>query len=245
LIPARLRRAAWRHLARILPPLTDERTILGKTRRILAMAADSPEERYYGLIARFHGNAKRAVYGPRLRDADTTPTRHLPHALLAGATANNAVEQLMEMELQSYLPGDILTKVDIASMACSLEVRSPFLDYRVAEFAAALPRTWKQRGFTRKRILLDTFPDLVPAMIRGREKLGFGVPIASWLRHDWHQLAKERLLDGQATASGFFHRPAIEVLLREHANQLADHSYPLWAMLIFELWLENAPPMTT
>jgi asparagine synthase (glutamine-hydrolysing) len=239
ILPARLRRILWRHLAKLLPPTTDERTFIGKTRRILAMAAASPEERYYGLIARFRGDAKRAVYGPRLRDANIAPTRHLPHALLAGATANNPVEQLMEMELQSYLPGDILTKVDIASMACSLEVRSPFLDYRVAEFAAALPRTWKQRGLTRKRILLDTFPDLVPADIRRREKLGFGVPIATWLRHDWHQLAKERLLDGQATATGFFDRTAIENLLREHANHLADHSYPLWAMLIFELWLEN------
>ncbi len=240
LVPARLRQAVWRRLASRLPAATEERSSLGKLRRLLAMAADSPEERYYRLIARFRGGAKRAAFGPLLREAELAPTRHLPHALLAGATARDPVEQLMEMELQSYLPGDILAKVDIASMACSLEVRSPFLDHRVVEFAASLPRPWKQQGMVRKRILLDAFPDLVPADIRRRGKLGFGVPIAAWLRQDWQTLTRERLLDGRAIGEGFFHRPTLESLLREHADGLADHSYPLWAMLVFELWLGQA-----
>jgi len=128
--------------------------------------------------------------------------------------------------------------VDIASMACSLEVRSPFMDHKVAEFAAALEMPHKLKGTTRKRILRETFKDMLPKELGERGKMGFGVPVASWLRGEWRDVARERLLDGKAVSTGFFRRDVIEGMLDEHVAGQADHSYRLWALLVLDIWLD-------
>jgi len=143
----------------------------------------------------------------------------------------------MEIDLTSYLPGDILTKVDIASMATSLEVRSPFMDHNIVEFAAALELKYKQKGTTRKRILSETYSKLIPKELQTRKKMGFGVPIAHWLRDEWRDIAKARILDGKAVKSGYFNKENLEIMFQQHIQKQADHSYGLWAILIFELWM--------
>jgi asparagine synthase (glutamine-hydrolysing) len=145
----------------------------------------------------------------------------------------------METDIQSYLPGDILTKVDIASMACSLEVRSPFMDYRIAELAASMPLNFKQDGTERKHVLREAFADLIPAELLKRRKLGFGVPLASWFRNEWAGILRERLLEGKSVSERYISKTVVERLIAEHQKSKADHSYPLWALLVFELWLEK------
>ena len=108
------------------------------------------------------------------------------------------------------------------------------------ELALSLPYRYKQKGTERKRILKDAFQDLLPDHIFARRKMGFGVPIASWLRGDWRKPATELLLDGQAVSQGWFDRPALENLLNAHLNEEADNSYPLFALIVFELWLCNS-----
>jgi asparagine synthase (glutamine-hydrolysing) len=147
----------------------------------------------------------------------------------------------------TYLPCDILTKVDIASMAYGLECRSPLLDHRVAELAARMPIRLKQRGRRGKRILTETFADLLPPSIQRRKKMGFGVPIDHWFRNELKPLVHDALLDRRALQRGYFRPEIVRRLVDEHMTGGWDHSYRLWALLCFELWQRTyldppAPP---
>jgi asparagine synthase (glutamine-hydrolysing) len=125
-------------------------------------------------------------------------------------------------------------------MSHSLEVRSPYLDHNVAQFAASLPLTFKQKGKQRKRILQDAFSDILPPCVMNRKKMGFGVPVAYWLRSSWREQAKELLFYGDGVKKGFFNKKGIERMFDLHCSGKTDCSYPLWSMLMFEIWLANS-----
>ena len=136
----------------------------------------------------------------------------------------------------TYLPCDILTKVDIASMAYSLECRCPFLDQEVAELAARMPIELKLSHSDGKRILIDTFHDLLPPAIQTRSKMGFGVPLDHWFRGELRPLLTETLLDPASLGRGLFKPESIRRLVEEHDQRRWDHSYRLWSLMCFELW---------
>ena len=129
-----------------------------------------------------------------------------------------------------------MTKVDIASMAHGLECRQPFLDYRVVELAARMPRRLKFRYGRGKRILREVFADLLPEPIRRRSKMGFGVPLDHWFRHELRDFAREVLLDPHTLQRGYFRPEAVAQLLDQHQQARFNHGYRLWALLILELW---------
>ncbi len=236
-LPLALRTPLIRALLRALPPRIEERTWTGRLRRVLELGRSAhPARRYHDLISRFSETLKHRVYGPALADADLAPSWTVLERALAAATAPHPVERIAEVDVHTYLPGDILTKVDIASMAHSLEVRSPFLDPRVVEFAAGLPWEYKQGRGRRKRILRAAFADLAPGEILRRSKMGFGVPLARWFRGEWAGLLREVLLDPAVRRAGWFRPDAVEGLITEHVERRTDHSYALWALLLFELW---------
>ncbi|OGV32038.1 MAG: asparagine synthase (glutamine-hydrolyzing) [Lentisphaerae bacterium GWF2_45_14] len=239
LIPQPLRRTLFNAIGKILPQKTEERTALGTIQRMLKAAASDSAERYFGLICRFDEDAKSSVYGKAFTGQKLTDSRKFLDALISSATAHCQTEKIMEAEFHSYLPCDILPKVDIASMAASLEVRCPFLDRKIVEFAAALPFDFKQNRFTRKKILVDSFHELIPEIILNRPKKGFGTPLASWFRGPWREILKSHLLEGKAVELGYLKREGILTMLNSHVSMKADYSYQLWAMLIFELFLEN------
>ena len=118
-------------------------------------------------------------------------------------------------------------------------MRSPFLDPDVVELALALPDHWKQQGMTRKRILMDTFRDLLPEEIFSRRKMGFGVPIARWLRGDWRDQTQALLTEGRLVNDGFFDRSRLQWLIDEHGANRADYSYAIFALMVLELWMSN------
>lgn len=214
-----------------------ERSFQTRLRRLLKLMHVPQEDRYLELLRHVEPDLQQELLGPRVRDAAAT---HDPDAYLdacfASASAPDPLARPAEVDVHSYLLNDILTKVDAASMAASLEVRSPFLDHRVVEFAATLPWAFKQTLFSRKRILLKACGDLIPPAIRRRRKKGFGVPLAHWFRAGWLPHLRDVLLDPATTARGFFAADVGERLIREHAAGEADHSYALWAMLMFDLW---------
>ena len=175
----------------------------------------------------------------KLRAAANRNSAELFETLQWELTSANRIERLSELDIRTYLPGDILTKVDIASMAFSLEVRSPFLDREVVEFAARLPLSCKLRGTNRKRILCEAFKDVLPREISGRAKKGFGVPVAAYLRGEWRDVAKQTLFDGKLCNGEYFRRETVEGLWKEHLSGRRDHSYLLWSLLIFSLFLER------
>ncbi|KPJ58990.1 MAG: hypothetical protein AMJ42_02360 [Deltaproteobacteria bacterium DG_8] len=136
----------------------------------------------------------------------------------------------------SYLPEDLLVKVDIASMAHSLEARSPFIDHKVMEFAASLPSDLKLRGIENKYLLKHTLSEILPKDILRRKKMGFGVPLDVWFRSDLKEMAFDILLDKRCTEREYFKRESIQRLLDEHVSGHYDHSYRIWALLFLELW---------
>jgi asparagine synthase (glutamine-hydrolysing) len=136
----------------------------------------------------------------------------------------------------TYLPCDLLTKVDIASMAHSLEVRSPFLDHKVVEAAVAMPLSLKMRRLNGKHVLKKAFADLLPRPIITRSKMGFGVPISRWFRTELAPFISHILLDSRSLSRGYFRPDAVKALIEEHTSGVFDHGYRLWALLMLELW---------
>ena len=124
-------------------------------------------------------------------------------------------------------------------MAHGLECRQPFLDYRVVELAVRMPRLEKFRWGRGKRILLDSFADLVPDKVRRRPKMGFGVPLDHWFRGPLAGLAREVLTDPAAVGRGMFREDTVARLLDDHVAGRFDHSYRLWALLFLELWRQR------
>jgi asparagine synthase (glutamine-hydrolysing) len=151
------------------------------------------------------------------------------------------ITSMLYTDLKTYLPDDILVKVDRMSMAHSLEVRAPLLDYRIIEFAASLPSSWKIHGSTKKYLLKQAFNKVLPPSIIHRRKHGFTVPLGDWFRQDLRSMAEAHLLrEGMAE---FFSPVYLRRLWNEHQEKKEDHGTLLWSLLSFSLWqreyLEN------
>ena len=158
---------------------------------------------------------------------------------MARAGPRDPVTSVAVADLLTYLPCDLLTKVDIASMASGLECRQPFLDHRLVELAVGMPRRLKLRGWHAKWILRRAFGALLPRAVFRRPKMGFGVPLDHWFRHDLRDFAHEVLLDSSTIERGYFRRAAVAELLEQHTRGIFDHAYRLWALLVLELWLRQ------
>ncbi|MEI7700594.1 MAG: asparagine synthase C-terminal domain-containing protein, partial [Planctomycetia bacterium] len=158
------------------------------------------------------------------------------------------ITRITATDLQTYLPCDILTKVDIASMAASLECRCPFLDHEVVELAARMPIQMKQSVSRSKKILVETFRNLIPPAIQTRRKMGFGVPIDHWFRHELQPLLRDVLLSDRCLSRGLLNPGSVRTLVEEHTSGTVNHAYRLWNLLCLELWqrtfLDQLPPAT-
>jgi asparagine synthase (glutamine-hydrolysing) len=234
-LPPRVRRLAPR-----LVPFEDPcarhgvRARAGSAARTLAM---DPAERYATWMSIFAEPARRRLFEPEF--AETLGVAG-PEAFLTkpwmSATADNDLERMLETDVQTYLPGALLAKMDIATMAYSVEARSPFLDQELMAFAAALPAEMKLSGDSGKKILRRTLATWLPNDILERRKMGFAVPLARWFRAEHRDLPREILLDARSVGRGYFRRPEVERLIREHQDGAADHSAKLWALLQLEMW---------
>jgi asparagine synthase (glutamine-hydrolysing) len=139
----------------------------------------------------------------------------------------------------TYLPNDLLVKMDIASMAVSLEARSPFLDHHLMEFAATLPEHLKLRGMTTKYLLKQVLKKFVPQENLTRAKMGFGVPIGHWFRGRLQTFLRETLLSEKALSRGLFDREQVRRIVDQHVERKDDHALRLWSLLMLELWFER------
>jgi asparagine synthase (glutamine-hydrolysing) len=156
--------------------------------------------------------------------------------LFAEAAALGPVDRGMAVDVASYLPYDLLVKVDITAMIHALEPRAPFLDHEVMELAARLPESLKLRGRVSKYLLRQAFADLIPPENLQRSKAGFGVPVGAWLRGPLRAFAHDTLLSSRAAARGYFEPAAIERVLTDHATGRAESGFLLWTLLMLELW---------
>ncbi len=159
--------------------------------------------------------------------------------LLKITDAPTEIERMQFLDLNFYLAEDILTKVDRASMAVSLEVRAPFLDPRIAQFAAGLPLEYKLKGSQGKYILKKAMKDLLPKNILNRPKKGFGIPIAEWLKTRLNPLMHDLLDSNRLKNQGLFNPEFVQKLIKEHETNAASHYKQLWTLLVFQLWHDN------
>jgi asparagine synthase (glutamine-hydrolysing) len=228
-----LRSGLWQHL----PQSNRQKSLVRRWKRFAEALGDPPAQRYLQWIAIFNEARRAALYSDELLAAlpDADPADFLARAM-ARSGARDAVTAASLADVTTYLPCDLLTKVDVASMAHGLECRPPLLDHRVVELAAAMPVGWKFRYGRGKRILREAFADLLPKAILRRPKMGFGVPLACWFRNELKDYARDVLLDPAALARGYFRPAAVRQLLDEHQSGRFDHSYRLWALLVLEQW---------
>jgi asparagine synthase (glutamine-hydrolysing) len=208
-----------------------------RLRRFAEALALPPRRRYGRWITLFRPRDTAALYAAEFarRVGGRDPLDRLEAAYQA-SDAPSLVEAVMHADVQLYLPDDLLVKMDIASMANSLEVRSPLLDHRLVEFAASLPRSLKLRRLTQKYLLKRVMAGTLPDRVLRRRKMGFGVPIDHWFRHELREMAYDVLLDARARARGYFQPEAVRRYLDEHAQGRASHHARLWSLLFLELW---------
>jgi asparagine synthase (glutamine-hydrolysing) len=157
------------------------------------------------------------------------------------AEANGAgvVDAALLADTMTYLPNDLLVKVDIASMAVSLEARSPFLDHHVIEFAASLPESLKLRGRTTKYLLKQVLKKLLPEENLKRSKMGFGVPIGHWFRSSLQPFLRETLLSERSLRRGLLRPDTVRRMVEEHTAGHRDRAHQLWTLLMLELWFQR------
>jgi asparagine synthase (glutamine-hydrolysing) len=253
--PESIRRFLAGPLARALRVSVKAKTKLRSIRRWLEALADRPADRYLRWIALGDESTRMSLYtdewidrlvgenrGPGSIESNgaVDPKTYLYNAWNL-ADRRDDLSRAMIADIVTYLPGDLLVKVDLASMAHGLECRSPFLDHRIVEQAIAIESS-RKLGIARGRsklVLKRACGDLLPKAIRNRRKMGFGVPIDRWFRTELKDELKEILLDPAATAWGVFRREAIERMIDEHVNNRRDHAYRLWSLVMLELWRRN------
>jgi asparagine synthase (glutamine-hydrolysing) len=223
-----------------LPASNRQRSFLRRLQRFGAALKEPLSRRYMNWIQifpeRLRGDLYREEFVEQLPESD-------PFEFLEGAWKEVGDRELITRaslsDLTTYLPCDLMNKVDIASMAHGLECRQPFLDYRLVEFAASLPARLKMRWGKGKRLLRDTFGPKLPRQIWTRRKMGFGVPLGVWFRRELRDLTQQRLLGDDARCHAFFRPEVLARLVDEHLQGRVDHCYRLWNLLMLETWLRR------
>lgn len=195
------------------------------------LASESADALYLGLVSHWHDPASVVING---REPPTLLSGNAPD--LQGL---DDVQRMMALDLLTYLPDDILAKVDRAAMGVSLETRVPFLDHRVVEMAWRLPLDMKLREGQSKWILRQVLYRHVPQALIERPKMGFGIPIDSWLRGPLRQWAEELLDESRLKTEGYFHPAEIRQKWREHLAGQRNWQHQLWNVLMFQAWLES------
>ena len=236
-LPGPIRWALAHRYWQKLPASPRQKSVRRRLKRFTETLGQSPWCRYLGWIAIFNEARRAELYSEEF--VETLPNAD-PLQFLTSAAARcpgrDPITATSLTDLVTYLPCDLMTKVDIASMAHGLECRQPFLDHRVVELAARMPVAHKFRRGTGKRILLKAFADLVPKEVVSRKKMGFGVPLDHWFRGPLANFARDVFSDSRTVGRGMFQTDVTNRLLEDHISGRFDHSYRLWSLLVLELW---------
>jgi asparagine synthase (glutamine-hydrolysing) len=228
--PASLRRLALK-AAGLLPVSDDKISFEYKLKRFLKGSLLSPQGAHVFWNGTFSEAEKRELF----RFADEAPMA----AILAGMGESPKLQNFLDFDQRYYLADDILYKVDRIGMAFSLEVRPPYLDPRIVDFAAALPDDFKLRGDTSKYVLRRLMSDKLPRTVLQRPKVGFDIPIHDWFRGVLRPLLLDTISEEAVNASGLFHWPAVNRLLQDHLERRANYGYHLWGLLVLFLWIKR------
>jgi asparagine synthase (glutamine-hydrolysing) len=207
-------------------------------RNFLHNVSLDPISRYLDTVSVFTGLNKDSLYTAEFSDQlrDASHLRSYFRELSGKVSTNAPLDSLLYIDSKTYLPGDILTKVDRMSMAVSLEARVPLLDHKLIEFVTRIPAALKLAGLETKHLFKRAIADLVPAEVLHRPKQGFGVPIQHWINQQLRERIRDTLNDPRTLQRGYVTRQYVALLLDEHERGRRDHSMALWSLLMLELW---------
>ncbi len=237
-VPAGLRRGIAGLAGRL--PAGRAKGFLNRAARFLAAQDVDPRRRYLRWLVHFDQERKLSLCTPEFQaQAGRADSAELILAAYARADGADLLDRTLSVDVQTYLPDDLLVKMDIATMAHGLEARSPFLDHEVMELAAALPPRCKLRGRVGKVLLKSLLAPLLPPELLRRPKMGFGVPLDHWFRGPLRDLLRDTLLSPRCLHRGYLQRCTVERLVNEHIAGVRNWHYHLWDLLVLEFWFRT------
>lgn len=248
----RYRALPYFQLARLLMPVAPVARALAqwrglplRARRAFAGAGHNPRQGYARLMSYFSPEEKSRLYTKAMRDeVEATDSYAWLYALMEESREPLGVRLLQYTDAMSYLPGDILTKVDIATMANSLEGRSPLLDHELVEWGLRLPESISSSGFEGKLVLKALARKHLPGSVIDRPKMGFAIPINTWLAGELEPLVRDALLSQRARERGLFDPAGLERMISDHVSGRELQGYRLWSLLCLELWFREVAERT-
>jgi len=236
-LPESVRKDFMPEFLRIFSSLHWREKTLNRLADFIEKLSSNQARNYLEQIKYFNGKEKEDIYSEQF----SKKLKHVDSVdyLIAKSEeseTDDLIDQLLYVDINSYLPEDLLVKVDIATMANSLEARVPFLDHKFMELVAEIPSQLKLKGTESKFILKKAFKDILPDAIFERKKMGFGIPLSRWFRKELKGYIYEVLLDHKTLNRGYFRREGIERLLNDHIALRYDHAAKIWALLFLEIW---------
>jgi asparagine synthase (glutamine-hydrolysing) len=238
-LPFALRQSIYRTV-RLLPEGTPPYSFMWRLQRLLSLGLLNTDSTYADTLCYFRQDHKEGIYSDFLKQqcSDQWAPGYL-RDILRRADSRDGVDAFQYADLQSYLPECLMVKMDIASMANSLETRSPFLDHEFVELLGSFPSSWKLKGLFRTKYILDhAIKGWMPDEIIRRKKRGFAIPMGHWFKGKLKTYVEGMLLSDKALSRGLFRREGLEKMLSDNASGLVDHSYRLWALLMLEHWFQ-------
>ena len=236
-VPSLLRKGVIEPAASLIPGRLPRRSRLRQAKNFLQSACRSAPHQYLRWNTFFGPAEKTQLYTEEFTqrlDQSTAEAWFLQK--LEPVNGRPTLDALLATDVESYLPYDLLVKMDVATMANSMEARSPFLDHKVMEFCARLPVEYKIRGRTLKYLLKKVAGDLIPAANIKRRKMGFGVPVGRWMKDGQLDFVKQTLLSPRALKRGYFRPQTLRALVTGHTGPGEDYSQQLWALVWLEMW---------
>ena len=238
-IPSLVRRGVIEPVVNALPVSTKNLSFDYKAKRFIRASQHDDVTRHHSWFGSFSIDQHEGLFTQDVLDRSNADIYREVRDLVGRSNAKNIIERMQYADINFYLAEDILTKVDRAAMAVSLETRAPFLDPRIAQFAAAIPVEYKLKGKNGKVILREAMKDLLPHEILHRSKKGFGIPIAEWLKGRLNRMLHDLLAPERLRRQNLFDAGYVQRLITEHETGKASHHKELWTLLVFELWCEN------
>lgn len=234
--PTAVRRMIGKAIAEGYAMFGSSRRLARRARLLGEIMAGDWQTAYCLMQTYFTDIDKADLYSTDFVNRDFRSSFDLIFKLYDHAKGRNPLDKTLSVEVNSYLPDDLLVKVDRASMAVSLEARSPMVDHKFMEFAARLPTRFKMTMLSNKAIFKKALREILPAPILNRSKKGFGVPIDHWMRESWSDLLRDTLLSRRALERGYFRAERLRQIIDDHTTGKRDLQAQLWALLMLEVW---------
>jgi asparagine synthase (glutamine-hydrolysing) len=236
-LPGWLRRGVAGRWWDMLPSGSREGSLIRRLQFRMKILREPIGRRYVHWVAGFLDERRRELYdGPLLDQFERRASSWFVAEAMERSGRRPPGRRAMLTDLQTYLPCDLLTKVDITSMAHGLECRCPLLDQELVELAITVPYPLMRSGRGPKPLLTSTLPELYPPQLRRRAKMGFRIPLDDWFRGRWRSLAGDVLLSRRALERGYFREVQLRALLEQHGSGRWNHGDRIWALLFLEFW---------